>query len=256
MWPSQGHLHPLTPNPLHFLLPQVNLYASVLCSLDKPLPPSCHWLQLLAKSLLGPQTYLQKLQKMEKSPRIMLARDKALTTSFQVNSFIWGWLCSLVRKKLLHSPGAQERGSWGCQGQRVPKEAPRDQVPPVPLDLTPELHPPNIISLAGMKETTGWRRRPGGETKVLKMNAWESSVAKWVNHSYESWPQPPPVSDYTSWLTAQTSLQPIQWPSWDPHGPGSKGYGPFPNLRDKPLFIKTFIINEPPLFLHYKVSKC
>ena len=68
-------------------------------------------------SSFSAQTYLQKLQKMEKSPRDMLARDKALTTSFQVNSFIWGWLCSLVRKKLISS---QPHGSelktlmWFC----------------------------------------------------------------------------------------------------------------------------------------------
>lgn len=45
---------------------------------------------------------MQKLQKMEKSPRIMLARDKALATSFQEKSLIWGRLGSLVRKKRVH----------------------------------------------------------------------------------------------------------------------------------------------------------
>lgn len=45
---------------------------------------------------------MQKLQKMEKSPRIRLARDKALVTSFQENSFIWRQLWSLFRKKLVH----------------------------------------------------------------------------------------------------------------------------------------------------------
>lgn len=53
-----------------------------------PTPPYRSLVPALGYDPAGPQTYLQKLQKMEKSPRIMLARDKALVTSFQENSFI------------------------------------------------------------------------------------------------------------------------------------------------------------------------
>lgn len=196
MCPSRGHASgwrvqgggdagPLTPNPLHSLLPPADLYAQCLPLQTLPLP-SCPWLPLLAKSLLGPDLLAEAAEDGEE-PQDHVGQGQG------IGNILPGKVTHLGAARIF---GQEETGTltWspGERAERLPRsKGPQRGSQGSGSSCFPRPHPrtaPSHHCFAGWSEGGGKQTEEAQEGREgLKMSARERSTAKRVNrHNHGS----------------------------------------------------------------------